>query len=291
MLLPLLHFVPESRPFLLSWAVDPPVFIGLLLAGFGYWIAWRRVQLLGRRKLPTSYAVWYFSGLLTIAVALLGPFDVYNEDSLLLHMAQHLLLLQLAAPMIWLGRPVQLTLQAISPRRSGPVLKSVLRRSWVRSSLSFIGHPLVVFLIFNVTVIFWHVPAVYDAALRHQTIHDLEHLAFLGAALIYWWPIIEPVPRHHKLRMGFAVASIFLTGLVAEALGAILSLDSSLIYPFYSTARPLWGLSPLSDQEYAGLLMWVGGGMLYLTIIFAILIRNLGGDDYQASVPATASPQ
>ncbi len=290
MFVPLLHASVESRPFLLSWAIDPPVFIGLVLASLGYWLAWRRVQLLGRRKPPISHAVWYYGGILSIAIALLGPFDVYNENSLFMHMAQHLLLLQLAGPMIWLGRPVQLVLQAISPQRSGPVIKTVLRRTWVRSLLTFISHPLVVFLIFNVTMIFWHVPAMYDAALTHPLIHDMEHLAFLSAALIYWWPIIEPVPRHHKLRMGFALGSIFLTGLVAEALGAILSLDGSLLYPFYANAQSLWGLSPLADQEYAGLLMWVGGGMLYLTIIFAIMIRSLGGDDYHAAMPSTAAP-
>ncbi len=290
MLIPLLHASTESRPFLLSWAIDPPVFIGLVLASLGYWIAWRRVRLIGRRKPPVIYAVWYYSGVLAIAIALLGPFDVYNENSLLMHMAQHLLLLQAAGPLIWLGRPVQLVLQAISPQRSGSVLKPVLRRRWVRSVLSFVSHPLVAFIIFNVTMIFWHVPAMYDAALSHQPIHDLEHLAFLTAALIYWWPIIEPVPRHHKIRMGFALGSIFLTGLIAEALGATLSLDGSLIYPFYAHAQSLWGLSPQADQEYAGLLMWVGGGLLYLTIIFGIMIRSLGGDDYHAAVPTTASP-
>ncbi len=290
MFLPLLHASTEGRPFLLSWAVDPPVLIGLILAGVGYWWAWRRVKLLGRRTLPLSYAVWYYSGLLSIALALLGPFDVYNENSLLMHMSQHLLLLQAAGPLIWLGRPVQVVLLAISPRRSGSVIKPVLRRRWVRSLLTFVSHPLVSFLIFNVTVIFWHVPSLYDAALSHQFIHDLEHLTFLGAALIYWWPMVEPVPRHHKMPMGFAIGSIFLTGLVAEALGALLSLDGALIYPFYAHAQMLWGLTPHADQEYAGLLMWVGGGMLYLTIIFAIMIRSLGGDDYQAAVPTTASP-
>ncbi len=290
MLLPLLHAGPIDRPFLLSWAIDPPIFIGLLVVGVAYWLGWRRIQLLGRRKLPVSWAIYFYGGLLAIAIALLGPFDVYNEDSLFLHMCQHLLLLQIAGPLIWLGRPVQLALQAISPRRSGPVLKSVLRRSWVRAILGFISHPLVAFVVFNVTLIFWHVPAVYDAALSHQVIHDMEHLAFLTAALIFWWPIIEPVPRHHKLRLGFALASIFLTGLVSEALGAILSLDGSLLYPFYTHATPLWGMTPLADQSYAGLLMWVGGGMLYLTIIFGIMIRSFGGDDYQAAVPTTASP-
>ena len=291
MLAPLLHFTPVDRPFLLSWAVDPTVLTGLVLAAAVYGLAWRRIQLSGRRSVPLSYPLAYYGGLLSIALALLGPFDVYNQESLLMHMSQHLLLLQIAAPLIWLGRPVQLILQAVSPRRSGPVLRVVLRRRWARGILTFISHPLVAFLIFNVSVIFWHVPKMYDLALSHEFLHELEHLTFLGGALLYWWSIIDPVPRHHKLRTGFALGSIFLTSLVAEALGAILSLDGSILYPFYTQTQPLWGLSQLDDQQYAGLLMWVGGGMLYLVVIFWILVRSLGREDYQASVASVASPK
>jgi cytochrome c oxidase assembly factor CtaG len=107
--------------------------------------------------------------------------------------------------------------------------------------------------------------------------------------LLYWWAIIEPVPRHHKLRTGFALGSIFLSMLVAEALGAIMTLDGSVLYPFYNETRPLWGLSQLADQQYAGLLMWVGGGLLYLVILFAILIRSFGHDDYRPSAGSVSN--
>jgi len=298
MLVPLLHFTPVDRPFLLSWAVDPTILTGLVLAAAIYGLAWRRIQLTGRRTVPLGYPLAYYLGLFSIAFALLGPFDVYNQESLLMHMSQHLLLLQIAPPLIWLGRPVQLILQAVSPQRSGPVLRVALRRQSVRALLTFVSHPLVAFLAFNFAVIFWHVPKMYDLALSHQTVHELEHICFLVGGLLYWWAIVEPVPRHHKLRTGFALGSIFLSMLVAEALGAILTLDGSVIYPFYNQTRPLWGLSQLDDQQYAGLLMWVGGGLLYLGILFGLLIRSFGRDDYQpsagtvsnvtATTPATA---
>jgi cytochrome c oxidase assembly factor CtaG len=284
MFVPLLHATPVDRPFLLAWAVDPTVLTGLVLAAAVYGLAWRRIQLTGRRKVPLSYPLAYYLGLFSIAFALLGPFDVYNDESLLMHMSQHLLLLQIAPPLIWLGRPVQLILQAVSPQRSGPVLRVALRRSWVRGLLTFVSHPLVAFLAFNVAVIFWHVPKMYDLALSHPTVHELEHISFLFGGLLFWWAIIEPVPRHHKLRTGFALGSIFLSMLVAEALGAILSLDGSVIYPFYNQTSPLWGLSQLNDQQYAGLLMWVGGGLLYLGIIFTILVRSFGHEEYHASM-------
>lgn len=289
MLVPLLHFTPVDRPFLLAWAVDPTILTGLVLAAAIYGLAWRRIQLIGRRTVPLGSPLAYYLGLFAIAFALLGPFDVYNQESLLMHMSQHLLLLQIAPPLIWLGRPVQLILQAVSPQRSGPVLRVALKRQWVRALLTFISHPLVAFLAFNVAVIFWHVPKMYDLALSHQTIHELEHICFLAGGLLYWWAIVEPVPRHHKLRTGFALGSIFLSMLVSEALGAILSLDDSIIYPFYNQTSPLWGLTRLADQQYAGLLMWVGGGLLYLAILFAILIRSFGHEEYQASMPATVT--
>jgi cytochrome c oxidase assembly factor CtaG len=291
MLVPLLHFTPVDRPFLLAWAVDPTILTGLVLAAAVYGLAWRRIQLTGRRAVPLGYPLAYYLGLFSIALALLGPFDVYNQDSLLMHMSQHLLLLQIAPPLIWLGRPVQLILQAVSPQQSGPVLRVVLRRSWVRGLLTFFSHPLIAFLSFNVAVIFWHVPKMYDLALSHQTIHELEHICFLAGGLLYWWAIIEPVPRHHKLRTGFALGSIFLSMLVAEALGAILTLDGSVLYPFYNQTSPLWGLSRLDDQQYAGLLMWVGGGLLYLVIIFAILVRSFGHEEYHASVATVKSAE
>jgi putative membrane protein len=289
MLVPLLHFTPVNRPFLLSWAVDPTVMTGLVLAAAVYGIAWRRIQLAGQRAVPVRYPLCYYGGLLAIAAALLGPFDVYNQESLLMHMSQHLLLLQIAAPLIWLGRPVQLILQAVSPRRSGPVLRVVLRRRWVRGVLIFVSHPLVAFLGFNFTMIFWHVPTMYDLALSHPFIHDLEHITFLSGALLFWWSIVEPVPRHHKMRLGFALGSIFLTSLVAAALGAVLTLDGSILYPFYTQTQPLWGLSQLADQQYAGLLMWVGGGMLYLVIVFGMMIRAFGHDDYEPSAGSAAA--
>jgi putative membrane protein len=117
----------------------------------------------------------------------------------------------------------------------------------------------------------------------------LEHITFLSGALLFWWSIVEPVPRHHKMRLGFALGSIFLTSLVAAALGAVLTLDGSILYPFYTQTQPLWGLSQLADQQYAGLLMWVGGGMLYLVIVFGMMIRAFGHDDYEPSAGSAAA--
>lgn len=283
MLLPILHGSVDG-PFLAAWDFSPPIVIGLLIAAIGYELASRKLKVANRPAPPSWQVLSYFGGLLIVAVALMGPLDTFNDELFFLHMLQHLALMQLAAPLILLGRPVQLGLKAISVKRSGPVLKTVLRRRPVRAVLSVITMPLVAVIAYNANLVAWHVPGFYDAALRSDLIHEVEHLMFFGFALLFWWPIIDPVPRHHKMPKHWAIAAIFLTMVVGIGIGAILTLSPSVIYPFYlDTVKP-WGLTPFVDQQIGGLIMWVGGGFLYLLILIGLLISALGFED--ESTPA-----
>lgn len=291
MILPLLHANAEvNGPFLAAWSFDPLVTLLILLAGFAYGLGLRRVRRGARRAWPTYQAVAFYAGLAVLALALLGPPDTYNDELFSMHMLQHLALLQIAAPLLLLGRPVQLALRAIAPRRSGPVVKAVVGRSWVRWVLGALTAPLIATLLFNLNLVLWHVPDFYTAALNNEHIHELEHALFFGLALLFWWPIIDPVPRHHKAQPAWALASIFASMLFGSALGAMLTLAHGEIYPTYlSTPKP-WGLSPLDDQQIGGLVMWVGGGLLYMSILIAYLVHTFGtGEDSEAAKPATPS--
>ncbi len=287
MFLPILHGTANA-PFLTAWNFAPPVVIGLLVAVLGYYLALRQLAMSGRRLPPTWQIASYYGGLVTVAIALLGPVDGFNDELFLMHMLQHLLLMQVAAPLILLGRPVQVAIRAISAKRSGPVLKTVLRPRWVRTGLTLLTAPLVATIGYNANLIMWHVPNLYDAALRSGTVHDLEHAMFFGFALLFWWPIIDPVPRHHKMAKHWAIATIFLTMVVGIGIGAILTLAQSLIYPFYATTVKPWGLTPMVDQQIGGLIMWVGGGFLYLIILVGMLISFLGWEE--ESVTASRPP-
>ncbi len=291
MLLPILHGTVNG-PFLAAWDFSPPVMIGVLLAAFGYYLAWRQLKLVGRATPPGWQIVCYYAGLATVIIALLGPIDTFNDELFFLHMAQHLALMQIAAPLILLGRPVQLGLKAISVKRSGPVLKKVLRLRAVRTSLALITAPLFATAAYNANLIFWHVPGMYDAALKNTNVHDVEHLMFFGFALLFWWPIIDPVPRHHKMAKHWAIAAIFMTMVVGIGIGAILTLSPSVVYPYYNGTVKPWGLSPLTDQQIGGLIMWVGGGFIYLFILIGLLVSALGGfedEDVAVARPAEFS--
>jgi len=279
MLLPLLNATEVSVPFPLAWSFDPVITVGLVAGVVLYTLALRRARAAGRRTPPTWQVASYYVGMFAVAFALLGPLDAFNSESFAIHMAQHLTLMQIAAPLILLGRPVQVFLRGVAPRRSGPVLRAVLRRRSARAVLTALTNPVLAFLLFNGAMVLWHLPTFYDAALRNDTVHEIEHLSFFGFALVFWWAIIEPVPRHHKLPVVWALASIFFSGLVATAIGAILTLAPSVVYPFYLHVTNPWGLSALADQQVAGLAMWVGGGLVYGAILLGMLMAALGGED------------
>jgi cytochrome c oxidase assembly factor CtaG len=289
MLLPLLHG-SASGSFWTSWYLNPPVFFGLLAAAIGYGLALRQIKRSGHRMPPNWQPYCFYTGLLIVAISLLGPFDTFNDELFLMHMSQHLLLMQIAAPLLLLGRPAQIILRAISPRHSGPVIKKVVRPRPVRLLLTVMTAPLVVTLLFNGNMMFWHIPDLYIAALESDLVHEIEHMTFLGFSLLFWWPIIEPIPRHHKMKPIWALGSVFISMLVGIALGSIITLADSVLYDYYLGSAQVWGINPLEDQQYGGLIMWVGGGLVYLVVLFVMLISIMGtGDDPQAQPAESAA--
>ena len=276
MFLPLLHVGTYTGPFLLAWNFDPLVMIGLIVAAVGYYWALRRVRAAGRYDHPNWQTFCYYVGLISIALALLGPFDMYNDDVFTFHMIQHMILITVTAPLLLLGRPMHLALRAISPKSSGRVIRVTIGRRSVRSVLTFLTNPVVAFFLYNGAIVLWHFPQFYDAAILNNTIHVLEHITFLTVALLFWWPIIDPIPRHHKMKRMWAMVSIFFTMMISSnGLGAILTLSDSVIYsPYLANPNP-FGWDPHSDQQIGGLIMWVGGGTIWFSIVLGMIVRLL----------------
>jgi len=273
-LLPLLHG-DASGPFWAAWSWNPPVLVLLLSAGLVYGAALRYLRQRERPLPPAWQPIAFYAGLASAALALMGPLDLYNDELLTMHMLQHLVLIQVTAPLILLGRPVQLVLRGLPPERLGAVLRVALRPQWVRTALTVLTAPLTVTLLANAALVFWHFPRFYEAALYSTAVHDLEHVSFFVTALLFWWPIIDPVPRHHKLPALWAIAAIFATLVVSMSIGAIITLADRVIYPFYAGVPMPWDMAALTDQQVAGLIMWVGGGFLYMGAILALLARWL----------------
>jgi putative membrane protein len=213
-------------------------------------------------------------------VALVSPLDGAAASLFAAHMAQHLVLMMVAAPLLAASRPllvVGAALPAAGRRR--------LRRVAARRLATAMFHPVVVWTLGTVVLWAWHLPVLYDAAVRNDAVHAVEHVTLLGAAALLWAAVLGRSPR--PLAAPAAVGLLFATMLQSSALGAVLTLAGSPLYSVHETTTAAWGLTPLEDQQLAGALMWVPPGVVYLGVMAGLLVRWLGSLDAPSAPSAT----
>lgn len=279
-----------SGPFLLAWDLNPLLTALLICSGGLYLIALRRIAHRAIRTVPGRYPLYFFLGLAGLALALIGPLDAYNENSFALHMAQHVMIMLIAAPLLVLGRPLHVALWALSPEWSGRIARPILRQGWLRALLTVLTHPVVVLLLITVNLVLWHLPAFYVAALESDLVHEIEHTLFMGTSLLLWWVIVDPVPRHHKLRPDHAIAILFITGSVGNLLALYLLFAPSVLYSYYLTNETIWGMSQLADQRVGGLVMLIVGAIVFYGAMILLIVTNFGDTRGRAEEAPQALP-
>lgn len=268
------HAVPTTAdpPFWLAWHLSPLPTLVILAAGLTYLLSWRALRRKGRARLGIALPIAYGLGLGALALALLGPLDTFNDESFSLHMLQHLALVQVAAPLLVLGRPWQVLLRALPSRMVGRVTHALLGPRIGRGLWRVVAHPLTAFLAFNLPMALWHLPGSYVAALRDGRLHDLEHLSFFLGALLLWWQVLPPAPHRPPSSAGARAALLFGSAMVGDVVAAGLTLSTRLLYAPYAGLAGLGGRDALADQQLGGKVMWLGGLMFY-----ALLLRVLLG--------------
>jgi putative membrane protein len=259
-----------------SWNLAPGVLAGLTLAGGAYAVGlarlWREAG--HGRVVPRWRAAAYAGGVLALALALVSPLDALGETLFWGHMVQHLVLMLVAAPLLVLGAPGAVLLRLPGPagrRRLGAWWH---RRSGLRALAALLTTPLLAWGLHIATVWAWHLPAAYQAALSDERLHALEHLSFLTTALLFWWVVLQPTGRR-RLNHGMAVLYVVTAGMLGGMLGALLTFAGRPFYPAQSAAAGAWGLTALEDQQLAGLIMWLPGGLVYLIAAAVLFVRWL----------------
>ncbi|RMG89690.1 MAG: cytochrome c oxidase assembly protein [Chloroflexi bacterium] len=285
---------PILKAALLSWGWRIDVIIVLALAGTiytrGWWVLRRRTAQvrnwskrrpgLFRRQLAVpEHLVLYWLGIFFIGLALLSPIDVLGEQLFLMHMVQHLLLVMVAPPLLLLANPMAVMLWGLPGKGryvAGGVVGRLLHRdSATRRRIRQVTQPGIVWMLWAVMVFGWHDPGAYNAALRSELVHDVEHLTFFVAGMLFWWHVTGAGPRIHPGfsqvgRIAFTLAAIppnMLTGVV-------LAFARAPVYSYYESVPRLWGISVMTDQQLGGIIMWIPGSMMYL-IAALILIAGL----------------
>jgi putative membrane protein len=226
----------------------------------------------GRGIRPREVAA-FAAGWLSLIVALFPPLDRWSELFQAAHMIQHELLMVVAAPLVAISAPVIAVLWALpsGPRRRG---LDRVRRPPITLMWAALTAPVSVFVLHAVALWVWHLPALYDAALAHEGIHAVQHLCFFGSAALFWWGIANG--RYRRAGYGLAVVYVFATAVHSGVLGALMTLSPRVWYPPYLINHSS-GITPLEDQQLAGLLMWVPAGVILAgagLVLFAAWLRE-----------------
>ena len=264
--------VPAEPPTVLGpvfgWTLEPAVLLPLLVAAFG-WI--RVVRRIDERHpdhpVPTRQSAAFLGGLAVIAVALMSGIDAYDTTLFSVHMVQHLLLTLVAAPLIALGAPITTLLRVASPDVRRTVVLPILH-SRVMRVLSF---PVVAWLVFAGVMWGTHFSPIFDRSLEDPLVHDLEHVLYLGAGLLFWWPAVGLDPSPWRMPHPVRAMYVFLQMPQNTFLAVTILNAPEPLYPHYATLARTWAPSVIDDQRIAGGLMWIGGDMLFVAAIAAIL--------------------
>lgn len=217
-------------------------------------------------------------GLVTIVLALDSPIDGYSEQLFWVHMLQHVLLLTVAPPLILLGRPWPRMWRALPLGMRTSVGRSLARGRWA-APIRSLAHPMPAWLLFNATLLGWHIPAAYDATLTNGVIHDVEHAMFFFTGLLFWARIVDPGPLRPRLTWVARGAYVIGAMVISTALALVLVFDQHPIYTFYAhLAHRPGDLSALSDQQLAGGIMWVLGSVPFGATILVAVYRWLDPD-------------
>lgn len=263
------HGIEEGHT---AWCPDFGSLLALATLAGLYTLGWRRMGPRRRaHRLGRSRAFGFATGLAVLAVALLSPLDRLAEALFSAHMGQHLLLMGVAPPLLAWGRFWVVCLWALPLRERRRIGRFWRDASVLRGLTGLLDRPLAVGLLASFALWFWHLPVPYALALHNRPLHILEHLSFLLTALAFWTLVVESAGRR---RFGYGMALVFVAamGMQESLLGALLTFAAHPLYPVQKAATGAFGLTPLEDQELAGLLMWVPAGLVHLGFMSVLFL-------------------
>jgi cytochrome c oxidase assembly factor CtaG/polyferredoxin len=269
---------PTLDAFLRSWPWEPWLLGTLLVAAGVYVRGWLVLRARDPRRWNGGRPAAFLGGLAAIYLALASPIEPFAALLLQVHMVQHLLLMMVAPPLLWLGAPLFPLLRGL-PRSFRVVwIAPLLASRPLRRFFGRLTHPLPALLLFVVANWVWHLPSVYDLALRSTVWHYLQHACFLGAALLFWHPVVRPYPARPRWSAWLLLPYLILADMSNTALAALLTFSNRVLYPYYAEVPRLDGLSPLDNQSAAGVIMWVPGSVVFLLPLFAVGVQLLSGN-------------
>jgi putative membrane protein len=271
-MIPLLFLHPAAPLDLTRPSIHWSTVTGLLLLAAIYW--WRAGVV--RRTAGTTPSAGrqtaFAAALLIIFASLNGPIHDLSDYYLFsAHMVQHLLLSLVAAPLMVFGL-------------TGDMLRPLLRSRALAATARAITRPAICYAVFNVVIIFWHLPFAYNAAMANHGIHIVQHLTLLTASVLMWWPLMSPLPELPRLSYPGQMLYCFLMVIPMSVVAIYIAMADTVLYPAYASAPRIWDLTPMTDQHIGGLIMWIPGGLFFYGIMSVVFFRWASrGEDTRAA--------
>jgi putative membrane protein len=263
-----------------AWNLAPTLLLGLGLVVAAY----RR----GRRRGPSHpgpdwRARWFAGALVALAVGLVSPLDALAGALASAHMVQHVLLVLVAAPLLALSAPTSTVLRG-SPLAVRRGISRWRRRLRATGIVHACRQPIVVWVLHVATLWFWHASVPYDAAVRNEVLHALEHATFLATGVLFWRTILGARGGPTRVTPGYGVLLVFTMAMQSALLSALMTFSPVAWYTAYSTTTGVWGLDPLADQQLAGAIMWVPASLIYLAVGLGLVAVWLQASEREGAV-------
>jgi cytochrome c oxidase assembly factor CtaG len=253
-----------------GWTFDPWIVAPLALFGLMYAVGTFVLARKHRGRIPQVLVC--VGGWLALAGALVSPLHWLGERLLSFHMIEHEILMAVAAPLLVIARPLGPLLWSL-PRRARHAIGRSMRHPLATRLWSLLSAGGNATLLHGIAIWAWHVPALFDAAVESVVLHRMQHLSFFLTAILFWWSVFR------RSQTGTAAWHVFVTMLHTSILGALMALAPRLLYRQQTDAAAAWGLTPLEDQQLAGIIMWVPAGTIYAGAALALIalwIRRAG---------------
>ena len=263
---------------LLDWTGGPAM-AWVICAATLYWLGGRHATARTHGNVDRWRLASFAFGLVAIVAALGSPIDGFADSLFWVHMVQHVLLIAVAPPLLALARPWNRMWRGLPLEWRRPLARALAqdrRLGALRRAARFVAEPLPSWMIFNLTFLAWHLPGLYDAALRYSAIHALEHALFFSTALLFWTRVVDSPPWRSPLSEAGKLIYLGTTMIAGWVLAVVLALAQSPIYSAYAdqATRP-GGISALVDQQLAAGVMWVPGSLSFAIALVVITYRWL----------------
>jgi putative membrane protein len=227
----------------------------------------------GKQTIRRWQAASFFAGWASAGIALLSPLDRLSEVLFSAHMAQHEILMLIAAPLMVAGRTFIALLWGM-PGHAREAAGRLVRQPWVEGAWDRLTGPLTVLVAHALILWVWHVPVLFEAALHNESVHVFQHLGFFLTAALFWWALIHG--RYGRLGYGVAVLYVFATAMHTQILGALLTFGTRVWYPTHASRTIAAGVNAVDDQQLAGVVMWIPFGVVFLLVGLALFAAWLG---------------